>query len=93
MNFGEVVGGLPELNRVLHRAMSIQHSSRGLGWEYLETRPTGDELRVAYYRDFESDQAFNDALDQLRTWLGDNYAAAEVPCVSAYDDQMGLEEA
>lgn len=92
VNFGEMPSGVQELNALLHRAMSIQHRTRGLGWEYGETRPSEGKLRVAYYRYFDSGADFTRELDRLRQWLGPEYSAVDVPCVSAYDELATLDE-
>jgi hypothetical protein len=48
-------------------------------------------FRITYYRYFESDAQFEEALQLLRTWLsGDE--AVEVPCVSAYDATLSIDE-
>lgn len=73
-------------------ASSIQHRNRGLGWEYGETRPS-EEFRIAYYREFDNDAEFERALTALRTFLGGDEYAAEVECVSAYDDLLQLPHA
>jgi hypothetical protein len=92
VNLGTWEGGVDALNSMLHKAMSIQHRNRGLGWEYGETRPS-EEFRIAYYREFDNDAEFERALTALRTFLGGDEHAAEVECVSAYDDLIPLPDA
>ena len=85
VNLGRWDGGRKGLNEMLHKALSIQHRNRGLGWEYGETR-SGDEFRVAYYREFADDAEFERALTLLKHFLGGDEYAVEVECTSAYDD-------
>jgi hypothetical protein len=87
------LGPLPsepqDLNRLVHRALCIQ--AAGLEWIYGETRPSDTHFRIAYYRYFESQAEFDEALQRLRMWLsGDE--VVEVPCVSAHDSTMSIEE-
>jgi hypothetical protein len=92
VNLGTCEGGVDALNSMLHKAMSIQHKARGLGWEYGETRPSA-EFRIAYYREFDNDAGFERAFTALRTFLGGDAYAAEVECVSTHDDLIQLPDA
>jgi hypothetical protein len=87
VKLGSWAGGVTVLNQMLHKAMSIQDRRRGLGWEYGETRPS-EEFRVVYYRDFDTAPEFEQALTELRHFLGGGEDAVEVDCASAYDDLL-----
>jgi hypothetical protein len=54
----------------------------GLGWSYAEARHeyAGDD-RYVFYRDFDTDRDFQDALNDLRSFLG-GLPAGEVNCSS-----------
>jgi hypothetical protein len=56
--------------------------SNGLGWFYAEARHeyAGDD-RYVFYRDFDSDRDFQDALTELRGFLA-GLPAGEVECSS-----------
>jgi hypothetical protein len=89
VNLGPIPSRPEDLTRLVHRPLCIQ--ATGLEWVYGETRPSDTHFRIAYYRCFESDAEFQAALNFLRTWLsGDE--AVEVPCVSAYDPTMSIDE-
>jgi hypothetical protein len=89
VNLGLIPTRPEDLNRLVHRALCIQGT--GLHWTYGETRPSETHFRIAYYRYFDSDAEFQEALQFLRRWLsGDE--AIEVPCVSAYDATMSIYE-
>jgi hypothetical protein len=56
--------------------------TNGLGWSYAEARHeyAGDD-RYVFYRDFDTDRDFQDALKDLRGFLG-GLPAGEVDCSS-----------
>lgn len=58
--------------------------SNGLGWSYGEARHeyAGDD-RYVFYRDFGTDRDFQDALKDLRGFLG-GLPAGEVDCSSRH---------
>ena len=90
VDLGPIPSGIQELNRMIHRALCLQGT--GLEWTYGETRPSDSAFRIAFYRYVESEAEFAEALKTLRFWLGDDGAAREIECVSAYDETMALDE-
>ena len=90
VNLGPIPGETRDLDRMIHRALCIQGT--GLEWTYGETRPSDNDFRIAYYRYFESDAEFQEALSFLRFWLGGDDLATEVECVSAHDSTMRIDE-